>query len=743
MKSNYKICSKKIFLLTTFFVLQVSIIFAQNSFKVSVDATDAARNILHVKETMSVSPGKFALYYPKWIPGEHSPTGPLNNMVNLFVTGNGKPLAWQRDDVDMFAFHLTIPPDVKQIEISFDDVSQQGTTMSSQLARLKWNRLLLYPKGAKSDNVQVSASLKLPANWKYATALPTQNETADTVSFKPVTLTYFVDSPAVIGRYFKKVPLVTIGGVSHEIDIFADTEKALEFKPETLAGWNNLIKEANLAFGARHYNSYKFLLTLSDEGGSEGLEHHESSEDGVGLNALSDEFGLYDLNDLLGHEYAHSWNGKYRRPSGLATGDYETPMRGELLWVYEGLTQYLGRVLPSRAGLWTPENFRETIAADAANLDYQTGRRWRPVVDTARAVQFTYDSPRAWLNQRRRVEYYDEGALIWMEADTLIRQKSGGKRSLDDFLKKFHGGQNSAPKVMPYDFEEVIRTLNEVQPYDWRTFWQDRVYQTQKNAPLGGIANGGWQLIYNDTPNPVSRGGSFAYSLGLYVANNGIISDINPDLSAYKAGLAPFMEITKVNDQPFSVDALKAAVIATKNSAGKIKIEAVNAGTTGIYTINYQGGLKFPHLVRDTSKPDTMTEIIKPSSNPHGFIFQWSSPGRKTKNEISNQPADITKVTLSQSEVTADCSGNHNKCATEPIRISTDAFDAEGDILNYMHTVSAGKVIGVGKEVIWNLSGVKPGTYTITAAADDGCGFCGKPMTRTVTVKKCNDCNNK
>lgn len=604
---------EKIFLIGVFFIVQVSLVFAQNSFRVSVDAVDAARNVLHVKETMPVAAGKLTLYYPKWIPGEHSPTGPLNNMVNFFVTANGKPLAWQRDDVDMFAFHLTIPAGVKQIEISFDDVSQAGTTMSSQLARLKWNRLLLYPEGAKSDNIRVTASLKLPAEWKYATALPVQNETLETVDFKPVTLTYFVDSPAVIGRFYKKVPLVAVGGVSHEMDIFADTAEALEFKPETLAGWNKLVTEANSAFGARHYNSYKFLLTLSDEGAGEGLEHHESSEDGVGLNALSDEFGLYDLSDLLGHEYTHSWNGKYRRPAGLATGDFETPMRGELLWVYEGLTQYLGHVLPSRAGLWTPENFRDTIAADAANLDYQSGRRWRPVVDTARAVQFTYAAPRGWLNERRRVEYYDEGALIWMEADVLIRQKSGGKRSLNDFFKKFHGRQNSAPEVVPYDFEEVIRTLNEVEPYDWRRFWQERVYQTQKNAPTGGITNGGWKVVYNDTPNPVSRGGSFAYSLGIYVGENGAISDINPDLPAYKAGLAPFMQITKVNDQPFTVELLKSAVAATKNSAGTIKIEAVNAGTTGTYTINYRGGLKFPHLVRDESKPDTMTEIIKPS----------------------------------------------------------------------------------------------------------------------------------
>ncbi|MGI9034954.1 MAG: PDZ domain-containing protein, partial [Pyrinomonadaceae bacterium] len=592
MKKSIQNNHRKIIFLFAVCALYVSATFAQSSIGLSVDATDAPREVLHVKETMTVNAGKFTLFYPKWIPGEHSPTGPLNDMVNLFITANGKTLAWQRDDVEMFEFHLTIPAGVRQIEIAFDDVSQPRTTMSANLARIKWNRLLLYPEGAKSDNVQVTAALKMPDGWKYATALPVTSETANAVDFKPVTLTYFVDSPAVIGKFFKRVPLETVGGAPHEIDIFADSAEALEYKPETLAGWNNLVRQANLAFGAHHYNSYRFLLTLSNFGGDEGLEHHESSEDGVGEDVLSAEAGLYELGDLLGHEYTHSWNGKYRRPIGLATGDYETPMKGELLWVYEGLTQYLGHVFPSRSGLWTAQNFYDTIASDAASLDYQTGRRWRPIVDTARAVQFTYSSPRAWLNERRRVEYYDEGALIWMEADVLIRQKSGGKLSLDDFMKKFHGGQNTAPKVVPYDFEEVVRTLNEVMPYDWRGFLISRIYDIQKNAPVGGITNGGWQLVYNDTPNPVSRGGSFAYSLGLYVGANGVIADINPDLAAYKAGLAPAMQITKVNGAPFSIDALLAAVAATKDAAGTITLEANNAGVIGTYTINYQGGLR-------------------------------------------------------------------------------------------------------------------------------------------------------
>jgi predicted metalloprotease with PDZ domain len=593
-------------------------VFAQNQIKLTVDASEAAQNILHVKETMQVNAGQFTLFYPKWIPGEHAPTGTLNDMVNLFITANGKAIEWRRDDVEMFAFHLTVPANVKQIEIAFDDVSQPGTIASARLSRIKWNRLLLYPQGAKSDDVQVSGSLKMPAGWKYATALPVAKETANAVDFKAVNLTTFIDSPAVVGKYFKRVPLSNEGGAIHEIDIFADTPEALEYKPETLEGWKNLVKEANLAFGAHHYNNYKFLVTLSDVGGGEGLEHHESSEDGVGLKGLSDEFELLDLSDLLGHEYAHSWNGKYRRPARLTTADFEQPQHGELLWVYEGLTQYLGRVFPTRSKLWTPEIFRDVIAETAANMDNQTGRRWRPLVDTARAVQFTYGSPSAWRNERRRVDYYYEGSLVWLEADVLIRQKSKGKLSLDDFFKRFHGGgQNTAPKVVTYDFEEIVRTLNSVVSYDWRAFLNERVYQIRNRAPLGGITNGGWRLVYNDTPNVQmqidehSRNfTNLMYSIGVLVDKNGAISDINPDFAAGRAGLAPGMQITKINGEDFSADNLHRAIADAKKSSS-IQIVAENGGFSETYKLNYRGGERYPHLERDAAKPDLLSEIVK------------------------------------------------------------------------------------------------------------------------------------
>jgi predicted metalloprotease with PDZ domain len=613
---NYR---RNIFLLLILPALCVSAALAQTAgIKLNVDATEAARNILHVSEKIPVKPGRFRLFYPKWIPGEHSPTGPLNDMVNLFISANGKPVAWTRDDVEMFAFECEIPAGASELEIAFDDVSQPGTTASAQLARIKWNRLLLYPRGVPSDNIQVSASLKLPADWKYATALPVARETGSTADFKSVSLTTLVDSPAIIGKFFAKIQLPGDGALT-EMDMAADNAGALTAQIETLRGWKEMVRQANLMFGARHYNSYRFLLTLSDAGGSEGLEHHESSEDGVGEKALSDQYGLIDLADLLGHEYAHSWNGKYRRPAGLATADFEQPMRGELLWVYEGLTEYLGKVLPSRSGLWTPRMFCESVAFNAADMDHQSGRKWRPLADTARAIQFTYAGARPWRNARRGADYYSEGMLVWLDADILIRQKSGGKLSLDDFLRKFHGGQNSGPAVRPYDLNEIVKTLNEVVTYDWKGFFYERVYSVSMRAPLGGITNGGWKLVYDETPNlqielgeHLRKTTNLFFSIGILLSKDGEIRDVDPDLPAGKAGLAPGMTIKNVDGREFSAEVMRQALTAAKNNSAPIVLTVDNSGFEQTFDLNYHGGLLYPHLVRDAAKPDLLSGIIRP-----------------------------------------------------------------------------------------------------------------------------------
>ena len=600
-----------------FFAFAVSAA-AQVNIRLDVDASEANRNIVHVKETLDVRGGDIDLFYPKWIPGEHSPTGTINDVVNFYVTADGKPVEWRRDDVEMFAFHVTVPAGVRQIQVTFDDASQPGTVDTANLARIKWNRLLVYPRGVNSDNITVTASMTVPSGWQYATALTEARNTGNTVSFNGTDLTEFIDSPAIIGKYFAKVSLSN-EPVPVEMDIAGETADSIKYSPDTLAWWKKLVSQANLAFGAHHYRKYRFLLTVSDEGGDEGLEHHESSEDGVGENALSDRLAMLDLGDLLSHEYTHSWNGKYRRPASLTTPDFEQPMKGDLLWVYEGLTQYMGHVFPARSGVWTPEMFRDVFADTYAGMNMQSGRKWRPLVDTAVSVQYTYPSPRPWMNARRRVDYYDEGSLIWLDADVLIRQKSNGKLSLDDFLHKFHGGQSGSPAVLTYSLDDIVQTLNSVVPYDWKQFFVDRVYRIAPSAPIGGIENGGWRLVYNDTPNMQTqvdeRNRNFInemYSIGLNVDDEGVIRDLNPELAGAKAGLAPGMKILKVNDKEFSLDELRNAVYATKDSSRSLTIQAQNGKDIATYKLNYSGGEKFPHLVRDSSKPDYLSEIAKP-----------------------------------------------------------------------------------------------------------------------------------
>ncbi|HJP95233.1 MAG TPA: hypothetical protein VJ875_24995 [Pyrinomonadaceae bacterium] len=603
-----------------FFCATVSAAFAQTAITLNVDATNAARNMLHTELTIPVRPGPLTLFYPKWIPGEHTPTGPIDDLVGLKLSAAGKPLAWRRDDVEMFAFHCDIPQGVTVLDVTFDDASQPETTASAKLARIKWNRVLVYPEGLNSDAISVKASLKLPAGWQFASALPVAGENRDELQFKEVSLTELVDSPAIIGANFRKFPL-TSTGITHEIDAVADTTSALEMKPETLKGLQNLVQEAYALFGARHYRSYRFLLTLSDHGGSEGLEHHESSEDGVGEKALSEELELLDFADLMGHEYAHSWNGKYRRPAGLATPDFEQPMKGELLWVYEGLTEYLGRVLPARSGLWSAENFRDTMAAVAAEFENQSGRQWRPLVDTAVAVQLTYSSPRAWMNYRRRVDYYDEGSLIWLEADVLIRTRSNGKLSLDDFCHRFHGGQDTAPIVKPYTFDDIVNTLNEVMPYDWRSFLNARINAINPHAPLAGITNGGWKLVYTDKPNTQIRIADHSrksvelmYSLGVLLKEDGTVMDLNPNFEAFKAGLAPGMKILSINGRTWSTDVLHEAVASSKTSTAPIVLVVENGSFNETYKLNYHGGERYPHLERDNTKLDIIGDVIKPRS---------------------------------------------------------------------------------------------------------------------------------
>jgi predicted metalloprotease with PDZ domain len=588
-----------------------------------VDATDAGRCLLHAKLHIPASPGKLTLFYPKWIPGEHGPTGPINDLTGLQFSANGKPVEWQRDADEMCTFHLDVPAGADTVDASLDLLLPSGGGSSTaRLLDLNWNQILLYPQTDAPLKIPFTVTLKLPANWKYGTALPVagaENVFTQTIRFSPAPLETLIDSPVIAGEFFRTIDLTPGEKVPHLLHIVADNEESLDIKPEDTPHFAHLVKEANALFGAHHYRDYHFLLTLSDHVAHFGLEHHESSDDRVGDNFLTDADSRKLSADLLPHEMVHSWNGKYRRPAGLATPDYQQPMRGDLLWVYEGLTDYLGKVLATRSGLETNEDFQETIALNAAMLDHRSGRLWRPLSDTTAAAQLLYGGHSEGVNRRRAVDFYPEGDLIWLEVDTLIRQQTEGKKSLDDFCKKFHGGGSSAPKVVPYDFDDVVNTLNEVAPSDWKQFFQDRVYAITPHAPLGGIENGGWTLAYtNEVPALLkAREGQrkytdMNYSLGISLGSDGGISDVIPGSPADAAGFGPAMKLVAVNGRAWSAKILRDAVKNATTNSAPIELLVQFNDFYKTYSLDYHEGEKYPYLERNPAKPDLIADIVKP-----------------------------------------------------------------------------------------------------------------------------------
>jgi len=591
----------------------------------SVDATEAPRKLFHARMTMPVSPGPMTLVYPKWIPGEHGPTGPIINLAGLKITGSGKIIPWRRDDVEMYAFHFEVPAGVREIEVALDFLSPTfaggftaGASTTSHLAIVTWNQLLLYPEGANISDVTFKTNLTLPAGWKFGTSLPVSNQSASRVDFAPVSLERLVDSPVLAGEYFLAIPLSA--NPSNEIDIAADNNADLAISPELTTALKRVVSEAVSLFGATHYTHYHFLLTLSDHTAHFGLEHHESNDSRVSERALLDE-ALRDVSlGVLPHEFVHSWNGKYRRPAGLATPNYQEPMKGELLWVYEGLTEYLGNLLAARSGLWTEQQYRDHLAEVAADLDQRPGRMWRPLIDTTIAAQLLYFAPDEWGSVRRGVDFYDEGWLIWLDVDTKIRELSGGAKTLDDFCKRFHGAPSTEPMVKTYTFDEVANTLNEVAPFDWRNFLTTRLNSTDFHAPLGGIERSGWNLAYQPKPNgflkdyeQVRRGVELGYSIGLRLNEDGRIADVIEGMAAAKAGIGPGMKVLGVNGKAYSADILREAIKKTTDPRHrKIDLTIDNEGHLENHQLTYAEGEKYPVLQRDATRPDVLTRIIAP-----------------------------------------------------------------------------------------------------------------------------------
>jgi len=587
----------------------------------NVDATDLSQQIFRMHMTIPVKPGPLTLLYPQWLPANHGPNGPITQLAGLKFTANGKPVAWTRDPLHVYAFHLTVPEGATTLEADYQylsplDTSQGRITMTDDILGVQWISTTLYPAGYVARGVNVQANLKLPAGWQYATALETDNRAGDDVHFKTSDLETLMDSPLFAGRYVKRFDLDPGGKVRVTLNVFADTPESLEAKPEQIAPHRALVQQAYKLYGSYHYDHYDFLLALSDEFGGIGREHHQSSENGVKPGYFTEWAKGEAGRELLPHEYTHSWDGKFRRPAGQNVPNFNTPMDNELLWVYEGQTQYWGNVLAARSGLVSPAGARDALAASAARYDSVAGRAWRTVQDTVYDPIMNARRPLGWSNWQRSEDYYVEGMLIWLDVDTRIREMSGDKRSLDDFARAFYGVNNGSHLPAFYTFDDVVATLNKVQPYDWASFLRTKLDGHGPGAPLDGLARAGWKLVYTDTPTDYMKGADernksldLTYSLGFTVAQDGAVRNVVWDGPAFRAGLAANSTVMAVNDRVYKPELLKAAIKEAKD--GKpIRLLVRKGNVLRTIALDYRDGLRYPRLERIPGTKDRLEAIF-------------------------------------------------------------------------------------------------------------------------------------
>jgi predicted metalloprotease with PDZ domain len=594
---------------------------------VRLDARDVARKRVHTQITLAAKPGPLTLVLAKWIPGEHGPTGPLDSLIGLEIKANGERVAWTRDPLDMYALRLTVPRGVDHLELAIEsglatsgDGFSAAPTSSENLAILPWNEFLLFPKGVDAEKISTVATVVPPAGWRLVSALESKQVAGGGYEFERASLARLIDSPVQIGRYAKLIELKGSeprADLRHALSIMADSSAALAVPDDFAKGYDKLVAEYGAIFGSRMYRHYTWLVSLSDHVAHFGLEHHESSDNRREENALSEPELRMGLAELLGHEYTHSWNGKYRRPQGLLSPDYQKPMDGTLLWVYEGLTQFFGDVLPTRAGLETPEFYRETIATTAANFDVEVGARWRPLADTAVAAQTLYNSPDAWASSRRGTDFYEASVFLWLDVDAELRSRTQGRATIDDFARRFYAGASGAPQVKPYVEKDVCDALAAVAPNDWCAFIHRHLDAANTTALNSAIERTGWKLAYGAAKNAWveywqkrKKTTERQWSIGLELDKDANIIDAIDDRAAARAGAAPGMTLIAVNGRKFTPELLDVAIVEAQATRKPIALLVENDDFYRTLLVEYYDGPRFPHLVRIDGRADSLTPVI-------------------------------------------------------------------------------------------------------------------------------------
>jgi predicted metalloprotease with PDZ domain len=587
-----------------------------------LDASRAADGMMEVRERIPAPAGSFTVVYPKWIPGEHGPTGPLNDLAAVRISANGSPLDWRRDSTDLYAFHVTVPTGAQTLDVAFDVLmNAPGDTMSTHsVAIVNWNRALLYQDGIDSHHYFFKPSIVLPAGWDYATALRGAVPAGNRIDFAVTPLNMLVDSPLDMGRYVRKWDLWREGPAFVQLDAFADHPQDLDIPASLLRAYERVPAEAFAMYGSRHFEDYHALLTLSDPIGFQGIEHHQSSDDRAAADFLTDPDESLSGGDLITHEFSHSWNGKYRRPADLTTPNFQVPQLTDLLWVYEGMNQYLGDLLSFRAGIREPKLFPEYLATVYASMDYETGRATTPLIDLTTGAPYFYLARGVYPAIRRNAnDFYTEGDLLWLDVDTIIRERSHGARSLDTFLHRYTEPAVTGPIVVTYTRAQIESLLNGVEPYEWHDFFEKYVYHVDVHPPTDELARAGWRMIYTERPNEFitaeqadDHGVTGWYAYGADLSGEGVVRDVRENSAAWRAGLAPGMHVLAVDGQQFSPDVLEYAVKRAQHAAAPIALITTQTGWYQTLSLDYHDGIRYPHLERIPGTADMLAEIAGP-----------------------------------------------------------------------------------------------------------------------------------
>lgn len=610
---------------------------------IAIDVRELPRKLIEAELVIPIAKQndahQVALWYPKWVPGSHGPGGPIANIAGLQIHGsNGDLLMWKRTPGEVYRMEVQVPAGEDELHVSVRYIADQPTTTSfghdcfgsSNIGMVSPGSLLFYQEGIKIDDQQIQAELHLPKAWRAATALPaveTKNDSKTTTNiqaYDTVSLRTLVDSPIMFGKYYQSFELAEDTELSppHTLHVFADDHATTNLNPKVVDKYRSMVSQTSRLIGSHPFDRFDILLGVTDALPKNGLEHMRSTFNVLPPKSLQSAEALKGWDRLLvPHEYLHSWCGKYRRPEGMLTTDFHSPKDTELLWVYEGLTQYLGELVEARSGMMSADEFRARLLVELRNATHQQGRQWRTLADTAAASHILRAASPSWSGLRRSQDYYMEGMLFWLEADAQIRRATNNKKTLDDFCHSFFKAPRSSTLPVAFSRDEIVKQLNSVAKFDWDGLIARRVesFQQQFDPAVAELLGYKFQLTATKPTIPSatfrhSRGIDLLDSLGISVATDGKVQRVLLGTPADQARLAPTAEIIGVGKHKWSGKRLTDAV---QKSSDRTPIELLITSGDELRTlqIHYYDGLRYWNLNRDETVSDLLAEIVKAKSD--------------------------------------------------------------------------------------------------------------------------------